>query len=1044
MKKIFSICLLLIGMVSRLAGQNFPILNVPSPEIANLGQYGTIPVSLFTGVPDISIPLYEVRTGNYSLPISVSYHLASVKPNSQPGCLGMGWSLIAGGYITRTVRGMYDEQCQSNGYAPGFYAHASKMKGITPEQFRERTLQDSQSASDYYELCADEFSFSFCGYSGNFYYNENGGWSVVSDQPIQVEFNPQMGEGFINLAQLNNRIDTQGWNRRSYNNRFFNKFTLITPDGCRYEFGGLDATEFSIPYYARNTSDLIPTTWRLTKITTVEGRTIEFTYDSSSISCDLQYIPQQKVVTGLPCSNQNPQVGKAGMSGYLLFPVYLKSIKTSDETLELNYYKDVNYATRFPNMAIGWTEANYIRENIYSNNLEDPANQFQVFLKNVGNKTDSDYLETIRQNLSVCVLHSIGIKRQSSGGHSRTIYFDYTLDNRRKLSRITEREGFLAPIPDYVKGNGIIVMKGYKIPGNVSTNDMPEYKFAYHTTYKIPASYVLPATDSWGYYRGTNVNLQGADFELHIPTLEYTMADVLEEITYPTGGKSRFTYQLNRYSKVVNEALTSLRSASGNAGGLRISSVTHTDRNGKTLGIKKYYYAESKSTNAPSSGILRRMPTNMVSYTTTSGQKLSLLSAAGFFPSVTNLNSPDVGYSCVIEETLDSIGESQGYVRYRYSNYDADIYGQTHLDEPAIYSMISGEGYAKPYTSRSAERGKLLSEEYFDKNNRLRRKTAYTYKEVNTRSLLTAYQTYIAFCSDIALHASTTAGMLTKTYLHSFLKSTVADTVYADTGTGYHCSMQTYSYDDTYKLLKKHTIKNSEGDDYTTAYTHPTDYPEYQWMTRLNILEPTVEKQMIKNTTPLREERIYYGSKGSVPYPRQKVIKRQGILLRTDFQVTAVDKYGNPVEITEKGLTSVLIWGYEGQKLIARIDNATREQVKELLGTDPVLLSEQTGYGVIYSQLANIRHKLPSAHFRIYKYNSNLLLESATLPNGETTFYSYDYAGRLREVFISEKVNGQNTKKIVNRYDYHYQNNDRGGTDPDLPFLPVDPIEPIL
>ena len=99
--------------------QQIPIKNVPSPEIAGLGEYGKVPVSLYTGVPDISVPIYELKAGNYSLSLAASYHLASVKPNSQSGCLGLGWNLIAGGYITRSVRGMYDEKCQSNGYAPG-------------------------------------------------------------------------------------------------------------------------------------------------------------------------------------------------------------------------------------------------------------------------------------------------------------------------------------------------------------------------------------------------------------------------------------------------------------------------------------------------------------------------------------------------------------------------------------------------------------------------------------------------------------------------------------------------------------------------------------------------------------------------------------------------------------------------------------------------------------------------------------------------------------------------------------------------------------
>ena len=105
-----ALMLSLLLPVSVMYAQNQPIYSAPSPEIANLGLYGQIPVSHFTGVPDISIPLHEVKVGSFSLPIAASYHTAAVKPNITPGPLGLGWSIIAGGYITRTVRGVYDEK----------------------------------------------------------------------------------------------------------------------------------------------------------------------------------------------------------------------------------------------------------------------------------------------------------------------------------------------------------------------------------------------------------------------------------------------------------------------------------------------------------------------------------------------------------------------------------------------------------------------------------------------------------------------------------------------------------------------------------------------------------------------------------------------------------------------------------------------------------------------------------------------------------------------------------------------------------------------
>ena len=46
---------------------------VPAPNAGALGKYGDIPVSYFTGVPDISIPFYTVQEGPLSLPVSINY-----------------------------------------------------------------------------------------------------------------------------------------------------------------------------------------------------------------------------------------------------------------------------------------------------------------------------------------------------------------------------------------------------------------------------------------------------------------------------------------------------------------------------------------------------------------------------------------------------------------------------------------------------------------------------------------------------------------------------------------------------------------------------------------------------------------------------------------------------------------------------------------------------------------------------------------------------------------------------------------------------------
>ena len=65
----------------------------PSPEAYSLMEYSEIPVSLYTGVPDISIPIYTIRVGNYSLPISLRYHASGIKVGQEASRIGLGMIL---------------------------------------------------------------------------------------------------------------------------------------------------------------------------------------------------------------------------------------------------------------------------------------------------------------------------------------------------------------------------------------------------------------------------------------------------------------------------------------------------------------------------------------------------------------------------------------------------------------------------------------------------------------------------------------------------------------------------------------------------------------------------------------------------------------------------------------------------------------------------------------------------------------------------------------------------------------------------------------
>src|SRR6267142_4085948 len=75
-------------LIKRLMPQPVPA----SPNVAALGKFGDYPVSYFTGVPDISIPIFEVKSGGLSVPITLSYHASGIKPTDVASWVGLGWA----------------------------------------------------------------------------------------------------------------------------------------------------------------------------------------------------------------------------------------------------------------------------------------------------------------------------------------------------------------------------------------------------------------------------------------------------------------------------------------------------------------------------------------------------------------------------------------------------------------------------------------------------------------------------------------------------------------------------------------------------------------------------------------------------------------------------------------------------------------------------------------------------------------------------------------------------------------------------------------
>ncbi|MDL2306334.1 hypothetical protein LJC72_13540 [Bacteroides sp. OttesenSCG-928-D19] len=149
---------------------------IKSPNAANLGKFGDLPVSYSTGAVDISIPFHELSGNGINLPITLRYDASGIRVNSLPSWVGQNWTLDAGGVITRTAQGYPDEYKYITTEYLKFSNYFSSYSHLPNIYEDNRKLRDSVQHKDFEP---DIFNFTFMGKSGKFFLGNDGEWKVM-------------------------------------------------------------------------------------------------------------------------------------------------------------------------------------------------------------------------------------------------------------------------------------------------------------------------------------------------------------------------------------------------------------------------------------------------------------------------------------------------------------------------------------------------------------------------------------------------------------------------------------------------------------------------------------------------------------------------------------------------------------------------------------------------------------------------------------------------------------------------------------------------
>ncbi len=231
----------------------------PSPEPASATKYADVPFCHGLGIAEFSIPIYTLQGRELSIPVSLDYRSGGIKVDEVAGVAGLGWTLNAGGCITREVMYMPDEY---NNWS--FYQFPSETMLADLENQINNTSTKNYLLSVLWrqkDVQPDHYRYTFCGLSGTFIITPDKEIIHLTDDGVLIEFNATN-----------------------------DSFHLTGPDGTGYDFtarergtrsqvvGGNNAT----PMTGQQVEWTATTAWYLTAITSRTGlETASLSYDSA-------------------------------------------------------------------------------------------------------------------------------------------------------------------------------------------------------------------------------------------------------------------------------------------------------------------------------------------------------------------------------------------------------------------------------------------------------------------------------------------------------------------------------------------------------------------------------------------------------------------------------------------------------------------------------------------------------------------------------------------------------------------------------------------
>lgn len=264
-RQVFFLQTFLVFFVFKLKAQSSYSESIvpPSPVAGALARVGEANVNLYRGTPNISIPLFSLKTRTLSQIASLEYiGGAGIKVQEISSTAGLGWVFSTGGVITRTVRGYPDEDSRY-GYC------MSNKAGLQADPSSTTFINSLSSLVEDNDLEPDVFS---CSLGGRIVFSYDKQPVFTNDQGLLIKKN-----GLFSSDST---------------------WEIVDKKGVRYLFGkSANEREHTIAPVGPYSETLnFVSSWHLSEIISPDGEVLRFTYMKGDVFV-ATYVSQSKITT---------------------------------------------------------------------------------------------------------------------------------------------------------------------------------------------------------------------------------------------------------------------------------------------------------------------------------------------------------------------------------------------------------------------------------------------------------------------------------------------------------------------------------------------------------------------------------------------------------------------------------------------------------------------------------------------------------------------------------------------------------------------------